>query len=104
MALNHAIFYNGNEFSLEETIQTENVYTEHYNTSPAWCQSCDPWKAIQEWTSENEEIENFIKEFQFNSTEYEKVIEWIPFDKLINLQEINEESDLVFTATWVKSV
>ncbi|RIB19709.1 hypothetical protein C2G38_2181135 [Gigaspora rosea] len=52
----------------------------------------------------NKENENFIKEFQFNSTEYEKVIEWIPFDKLINLQEINEESDLVFIATWVKGV
>src|SRR5260364_95461 len=80
------------------------IYCEHYNTSPAWCQSCDPWKAIQEWTSGNEEIDNFIKEFQFNATEYEKVIEWIPFDKLINLQEINEESDLVFMATWVKGV
>ncbi|RIB08238.1 hypothetical protein C2G38_2212131 [Gigaspora rosea] len=46
--------------------------------------------------SGNDEIDNFIKKFQFKATEYEKVIEWIPFDKLINLQEINEESDLVF--------
>ncbi|RIB12647.1 hypothetical protein C2G38_2200047 [Gigaspora rosea] len=74
----------------------------HYNTSPAWCQSCDPWKATQEWTSGNEEINNFIKEFQFNANEYENVIEWIQFDKLINLQEIKGESDIVFMATWVK--
>ncbi|RIB20890.1 hypothetical protein C2G38_1152864 [Gigaspora rosea] len=31
------------------------IHCEHYNTSPAWCQSCDPWRAIQEWTSGNEE-------------------------------------------------
>ncbi|RIB15436.1 hypothetical protein C2G38_1580266 [Gigaspora rosea] len=83
------------------------IYCEHYNTSPAWCQSCDPWKATQEWTSGNEEIDNFIKKFQFKTTEYEKVIEWIPFNKLIDFQEIkeiNEESDLEFTASWVKGV
>ncbi|RIB19939.1 hypothetical protein C2G38_2180526 [Gigaspora rosea] len=60
--------------------------------------------STQEWTSGNEEINNFIKEFQFNAVNYEKVIEWIPFDNLINLQEINEESDLEFMATWVKGV
>ncbi|RIB09837.1 hypothetical protein C2G38_2207739 [Gigaspora rosea] len=46
------------------------IYCEHYNTLPVWCQFCDPWKAIQKWQ--------------------------IPFNKLINLQEINEESGLVF--------
>ncbi|RIB04926.1 hypothetical protein C2G38_2048030 [Gigaspora rosea] len=76
----------------------------HYNTSPAWCQSCDPLRVTQEWTSENEEINNLIKEYQFKTVEYEKVIEWIQFDKLINLQEIKAESDIVFVATWVKGV
>ncbi|RIB07576.1 kinase-like domain-containing protein [Gigaspora rosea] len=100
--------YKRNEFSSRRNDSNGKCkYCEHYNTSPAWCQSCDPWKATQEWTSGNEEIDNFIKEFQFKTTEYEKVIEWIPFDKLIDLQEIkeiNEESDLVFMASWVKGV
>ncbi|RIB20018.1 kinase-like domain-containing protein [Gigaspora rosea] len=95
------------------------------NTSPAWCQSCDPLKITQEWTSGNEMIDNFIKYFQIKAEKYEKVIEWIPFDKLINLRkfkefdlEINKESDaeikesdqefkisdLVFMATWSSGI
>ncbi|RIB20218.1 hypothetical protein C2G38_1214171 [Gigaspora rosea] len=75
-------------------------YCGHYNTSPAWCQSCDPWRETQ-WTSENEVIDNFSKELQFKTTEYEKVIEWIPFDKLIKLQKIREEElETIFMATW----
>ncbi|RIB02291.1 hypothetical protein C2G38_895063 [Gigaspora rosea] len=79
-------------------------HCKHYNTSPAWCQSCDPWIATQKWTSGNEVINNFIKEYQFKATEYENVIEWIQFDKLINLQEVKGESNIVFIATWVKGV
>ncbi|RIB20219.1 hypothetical protein C2G38_1214147 [Gigaspora rosea] len=79
-------------------------YCGHHNISPAWCQSCDPWKATQEWTSGNEGVNKLIKEIQFKATEYEKVIEWIPFAKLINLLEIKELSELAFMATWVKGV
>ncbi|RIB04927.1 hypothetical protein C2G38_641115 [Gigaspora rosea] len=83
-------------------------YCKCYNTSPAWCQSCDPWRAALEWTNENKEINNlikeFIKEYRFKATEYEKVIEWISFDELINLKEIKGVSDLEFMATWVKGV
>ncbi|RIB27428.1 hypothetical protein C2G38_2061900, partial [Gigaspora rosea] len=87
------------------------IYCKHNNTSPAWCQSCDPWKATQEWTSGNKEIDNSISEFQIKATEYEKVIEWIPYDRLINMQEIKEsnqeteeikeESNSIFMATWL---
>ncbi|RIB26539.1 kinase-like domain-containing protein [Gigaspora rosea] len=104
-ATNQYIMILPDEFSSRRNnLNGKCMYCEHYNTSPAWCQSCDPWKAIQEWTSGNNEIDNFIKEFQFKTTEYEKVIEWIPFDKLINLQKINEVSDLIFMATWVKGI
>lgn len=88
---------------LDETIQNGICkYCKNYNTSPAWCQSCDPWRAILEWTNENKEINNLIKElikeYQFKAIEYEKVIEWIPLNELINLKEIKEESDLTFMA------
>ncbi|RIB22745.1 hypothetical protein C2G38_954481 [Gigaspora rosea] len=79
-------------------------YCKCYNTSPAWCQSCDPRREVLKWTHENKGINNLIKEFQFKATEYEKVVEWIQFDKLINLQEIKGESDFVSMATWVKGV
>src|SRR5260364_118859 len=68
-----------------------------YNTSEAWCQTCDPQKTTQGWTSGNKEIDNCIKEFQLKTTEYEDVLEWIPFNKLSNFQNIDDK----FLATWL---
>ncbi|RIB26866.1 kinase-like domain-containing protein [Gigaspora rosea] len=75
-------------------------HCKRFNTSPAWCQSCDPWRVTRKFTSGNEEIDNFIKDSQTKATEYDNVIEWIPFNRLDNLQEIKDKSDLVFMATW----
>ncbi|RIB07081.1 kinase-like domain-containing protein [Gigaspora rosea] len=73
-----------------------------FNTSKAWCQSCDPWKVTKGWTSGNKDIENCIKEFQFEAIEYDKVIEWIPFDKLVDIQEIAKGGfGYVFSAIWL---
>ncbi|RIB24769.1 hypothetical protein C2G38_615737 [Gigaspora rosea] len=59
-----------------------------FNTSKSWCQSCDPLKVAKGWTSGNNDIDSCIKESQFEASEYEKVIEWIPFDRLDDVQEI----------------
>ncbi|RIB23019.1 hypothetical protein C2G38_915589 [Gigaspora rosea] len=71
-----------------------------YNTSPAWCQTCDPQKIALGWTSGNNNIDYCIKELQLNSTNYEDVIEWIPFNRLDNIQKIGEE----FLAVWLDGV
>src|SRR5260363_196121 len=73
------------------------VNCNRYNTSPAWCQTCDPQKATQEWTSGNNDIDNCIKEFQLKATNYRNVIEWIPFNRLDNIQNIG----VGFLATWL---
>src|SRR5260364_135595 len=57
-----------------------------YNTSKSWCQTCDPQRIYQGWTSGNETIDKCIREFQLKATEYEDVIEWIPFNKLDSIQ------------------
>ncbi|CAG8570336.1 18360_t:CDS:2 [Acaulospora morrowiae] len=73
-----------------------------YNTSRAWCQSCDPWKMIRGWTSENVNINNCIMDFQFEATEYGKVIDWIPFDRLNDVKEIGRGGfGCVYSATWL---
>ncbi|CAG8782672.1 12765_t:CDS:2, partial [Acaulospora morrowiae] len=72
-----------------------------YNTSFAWCQSCDPFKTTQGWTSGDNDIDNCIKEFQLKSTSYESVIEWIPFDRLYNVHKIEESK---FQAQWLDGV
>ena len=71
-----------------------------YNTSPAWCQTCDPQKTALGWTSGNNNIDDCIKELQLNATNYEDVIEWIPFNRLDNIQKVGEE----FLAAWLDGV
>ncbi|RIB23021.1 hypothetical protein C2G38_2033095 [Gigaspora rosea] len=73
-----------------------------YNTSLAWCQSCDPQKTTQGWTSGNKDVDDCIKEFQLKARNYEEVIEWIPFNRLNNVQKIGEGGfGSVFSATWL---
>src|SRR6185437_5166944 len=71
-----------------------------YNASPAWCQACDPQKITQRWTSGNKDVDNCIKEFQLKATYYEDVIEWIPFNRLDNIQKIGDR----FLATWLDGI
>ena len=76
------------------------MYCTWYNTSPAWCQTCDPQKTSQGWTSGNKNIDDCIKEFQLKSTEYENVIEWIPFNRLDNIQNNGDK----LLATWLDGI
>lgn len=36
------------------------THCNRYNTSKAWCQSCDPQRISQMWTSGNEDIDDCI--------------------------------------------
>jgi serine/threonine protein kinase len=75
-----------------------------YNTSPAWCQTCDPQITIQGWTSGNKEIDDCIKEFQLKATRYENAIEWIPFIKLNDIKKLGKGGfGTVFLANWQKN-
>jgi hypothetical protein len=71
-----------------------------YNTSPAWCQTCDPQKTTQGWTSGNKDIDECIKEFQLKATSYHSVIEWISFNSLANIQNIGDK----VLATWFDGI
>lgn len=111
MVKNQYIMVVPDEFNSKRNISNgECIYCKHNNTSPAWCQSCDPWQTTQDWTSGNEEIDNSIKEFQIKATEYERVIEWIPLNRLVTLHKIREsnqeieESNLMSIATWLNGV
>ncbi|RIB04083.1 kinase-like domain-containing protein [Gigaspora rosea] len=71
-----------------------------YNTSYSWCKSCDPHKTVQGWTSGNKDVDDCIIEFQLKATRYEDVIEWIPFNKLVNIQKIGDK----VLATWLDGI
>ncbi|RIB00539.1 hypothetical protein C2G38_2233933, partial [Gigaspora rosea] len=78
-------------------------YCNRYNTSSVWCQLCDPRKHIFSFlrlllASEKEKneggaylnIDDCIKKFQLKATEFENVIEWIPFNRLENIKVIGQ--------------
>ncbi|RIB21695.1 hypothetical protein C2G38_2298816 [Gigaspora rosea] len=74
----------------------------YYNTSKTWCRLCDPKRIIRGWSSENKEIDECVKKFQIKATKYEKLIEWIPFDKLVGLQIIGKGGfGTIYSATWL---
>ncbi|CAG8785484.1 2963_t:CDS:1, partial [Acaulospora morrowiae] len=77
-------------------------WSEHYNTSRGWCQKCDPFRITQGWTCESIDTDNCIKDFQSIATEYDEVIEWIPFNRLSNIREIGKGGfGCVYFATWL---
>ncbi|PKY59498.1 hypothetical protein RhiirA4_482287 [Rhizophagus irregularis] len=94
-------YYNCDEHFLDDTRFEENVWNEdkmlimenvHIVTNIILLgyQTCDPEITTQGWTSGNKDIDDCIKEFQLNSLTYAKLIEWIPFDRLINIKKVGK--------------
>ncbi|RIB09097.1 kinase-like domain-containing protein [Gigaspora rosea] len=76
---------------------------ERYNTSPAWCQTCDPKTVIHGWTSGNKDVDNYIKNFQLRGSRYDEIIEWIPYEDLDDIGVIGEGGfSVVYSAKWKK--
>ncbi|RIB12413.1 kinase-like domain-containing protein [Gigaspora rosea] len=74
----------------------------YYNTSKTWCQLCDQKRIIRGWSSGNKEIDECVKKFQIKITKYEKLIEWIPFDRLVGLQTIGKGGfGTIYSAIWL---
>ncbi|RIB26269.1 hypothetical protein C2G38_291354 [Gigaspora rosea] len=76
-----------------------------HNISPTWCQSCDIKEATTGWTSGNKIIDELIKRYQINTTGYDAMIEWIPFNRLNNVQKVREEeTEMIFMAFWLDGI
>ncbi|RHZ56824.1 hypothetical protein Glove_396g58 [Diversispora epigaea] len=78
-------------------------YCHRFNTQTSWCQSCDPQRVNNpRLKSENEKLNNFINKIQYKITEYHRAIEWIPFDRLKNIEKIGEGYfNEIYSATWI---
>ncbi|EXX61676.1 uncharacterized protein OCT59_016029 [Rhizophagus irregularis] len=75
-------------------------------TKELWCKECDPFRIIEGWTSENPDINKFIKDTickpgWVNKYSY-KFLEWVPYERFTDIKEIGEGGFAkVYSATWI---
>src|ERR1051325_2268525 len=88
----------------------KSVNTDHKNcsycnkpfTEELWCKECDPRKMIEEWTSGNPDIDKFIKDTIYNARKGGIFLEWVPFDRFTDIEQIGEGGfSKVYSATWI---
>ncbi|CAJ0745136.1 18964_t:CDS:2 [Entrophospora sp. SA101] len=54
------------------------------------------------WSSGNQIIDKFIQEIQLNATEWAQYLEWIPYERLVNVHYLAKGGfGSVYSATWL---
>ena len=54
------------------------------------------------WTSKNEFIDKFIQEIQLNAKNKKQILEWIPYNKLVNIEFLDKGGfSTIYKATWL---
>ena len=75
------------------------------NTYENWCKECYSKKFQQNfgnWTSENEHIDKFIQEAQLNARVRVELLEWIPYNRLRNIQFLAQGGfSTVYEGIWL---
>ena len=91
-----------NELSISNnsvSINHENCYQPE--NGKFWCKECVPSCIIEGWTSENSEIDEFIKDTIYNA-KYDVFLEWVPFDRFEDIKQIGEGGFAkVYSAKWI---
>ncbi|CAG8518934.1 11174_t:CDS:2, partial [Funneliformis caledonium] len=101
------------EESYKETIPKLDYGTcmkcEQLRSHYRWCQRCvrtQCYKNFANWTSDNEEIDKFLKFSQLNSISPQTFLEWIPYEKLERIKQVSITSykatrSTVYSADWM---
>ena len=81
-------------------INHENCYDPDNNK--VWCKECVPRCIIEGWTSENHDIDEFIKDTIYNAKYNDRFLEWVSFDRFKDIKQIGEGGFAkVYSATWI---
>ncbi|GES72879.1 kinase-like domain-containing protein [Rhizophagus clarus] len=100
---------NKTQVPIESELSISDIDSNHKNCSycnqpffeELWCKNCDPYKIIEGWTSENPDVDKFIKDTMY-SRKYGTWLEWVPFDRFTDIEQIGEGGfSKVYSATWV---
>ncbi|RGB39595.1 kinase-like domain-containing protein [Rhizophagus diaphanus] len=102
--------------SLVDKLITDKELKEHYKknglcenckqpkTSYNYCQLCESQRFQQNfqcWTSENHDIDKFIQKAQLNAKNINKIIEWIDYDKFVDVEYLAEGGfGTTYKAVW----
>ncbi|RGB39025.1 hypothetical protein C1646_664950 [Rhizophagus diaphanus] len=75
------------------------------NTGRYWCKACNANRFQQNfknWTSGNNDIDNFIQDTQLSATTHNEVLEWIPYNKFYDIEYIAKGGfGKVYRAKWI---
>ncbi|RIB24250.1 kinase-like domain-containing protein [Gigaspora rosea] len=75
------------------------------NTSLKWCQSCNAKRLESEfpnWTSGNNELDEFLKKTQLTARCWQEVFEWIPCSNIIEMEYIGKGGyGTVYKSKWL---
>jgi hypothetical protein len=73
-------------------------------TGNKWCQPCNAKRFkdnFKNWTSGNNDIDEFIQYSQLNAVYYNKCLEWIPFENFKNVTYITRGGyGKIYSAEW----
>ncbi len=57
---------------------------------------------FDKWTSRNEFIDKFIQESQLNAKHPDHILEWIPYNKLKNIEYLDKGGfSIIYKAIWI---
>ena len=75
------------------------------NTGYSWCQNCNGkrfQRNFDKWTSGNKHIDKFIQEAQLKARQELDIIEWIPYNRLRNIEYLAKGGfSTVYKAIWL---
>ncbi|GBC15420.2 kinase-like domain-containing protein [Rhizophagus irregularis DAOM 181602=DAOM 197198] len=69
-----------------------------------WCQLCNAKRFQQNfknWTSGNNEVDQFIQNAQLKASKYEQILEWIEYDRFENVEYLTKGGfGTIYKAIW----
>src|SRR5438046_2571098 len=75
------------------------------NTGYDWCKACNAkhfQQNFEKWSSGNVDIDKLIQEAQLSANSYQKVIEWIPYNRFYDIGYIAKGGfGKVYRANWI---
>jgi hypothetical protein len=73
-------------------------------TGEGWCQPCNAKRFkdnFKNWTSGNNDIDEFIQQSQLNAVHHKKCLEWIPFENFEDVTYITRGGfSKIYSAKW----